>query len=186
MIIVYGGAFNPPTKAHYEIIKIVNDIFKPEAFILLPVGNKYQKKELISFDHRVKMLELMGEKLPFVTISKLEENESFKGTVNTLDQLKKQYENQKLVLLIGADQYDDLNQWIEYERLIKDYEFIVISRPNYLMNVNQYDDLMIKARFIQYESVISSTQIRKNVDEYQNDLLEEVYQYIKKENLYSR
>ena len=158
MIIVYGGAFNPPTKAHYEIIKIVNDIFKPEAFILLPVGNKYQKKELISFDHRVKMLELMGEKLPFVTISKLEENESFKGTVNTLDQL----------------------------RLIKDYEFIVISRPNYLMNVNQYDDLMIKARFIQYESVISSTQIRKNVDEYQNDLLEEVYQYIKKENLYSR
>lgn len=185
MIIIYGGAFNPPTKAHYEIIKAVHEILKPESFVLLPVGNQYNKKDLVSFNHRYNMLSLMKKHLPFITISRLEELEYFKGTVNSLDALQESYKNRKLVLLIGADQYNSLDKWIDYERLIKNYALIVVTRPKYEMDLTKYDHLGIKVSFLQHEIDISSTQIRTDLSGYKNNLIEEVYDYIIKENLYS-
>ena len=39
MIIIFGGAFNPPTRAHFEIAEKLIEKFNPDTFYFLPVGN---------------------------------------------------------------------------------------------------------------------------------------------------
>ena len=80
MIIVYGGTFNPPTTAHENIANILIEIYKPNKFILLPVGDKYTWKDnFASFDHRKKMLELVFKE-PMFGISTIENSTKYKGT----------------------------------------------------------------------------------------------------------
>ena len=52
MIILYGGSFNPPTLAHYGVVKLLNEVYNPDKIILMPVGCKYPKPNL----HHVKKI----------------------------------------------------------------------------------------------------------------------------------
>ena len=54
-IVLFGGSFNPPTIAHYEIIKYLNDHY--DEVLILPNGESYSfaGKVLDSFKHRVNM-----------------------------------------------------------------------------------------------------------------------------------
>ncbi len=94
MNIVYGGSFNPPTKAHLNIIKKLLDEFEEAKVILLPVGNDYKKKELIDFKFRSDMLHLMIHPISMkVIISDLEQRRGFKGTIGALNELSKTYDD---------------------------------------------------------------------------------------------
>ena len=53
MNIVFGGSFNPPTIAHKEIIKTLCSL-NYEKVIIVPNGNKYNLKEMVSYNHREK------------------------------------------------------------------------------------------------------------------------------------
>ena len=53
--IVYGGSFNPLTIAHEEIINYIYKIIT-DNLIILPNGDKYALKNLVSFDKRVEMI----------------------------------------------------------------------------------------------------------------------------------
>ena len=86
MNIVFGGSFNPPTIAHKEIIKTLCSL-NYEKVIIVPNGNKYNLKEMVSYNHREKMLEIMTKDLKNIEISNIEEHNHFKGTVETLRNL---------------------------------------------------------------------------------------------------
>ena len=49
MMIVFGGAFNPPTIAHLNIIKKLLSTYKGSHVLLLPVGNDYSKSEFFDY-----------------------------------------------------------------------------------------------------------------------------------------
>ncbi len=38
MLIIYGGSFNPVTKAHEEIVQILKEQFKNADILLIPVN----------------------------------------------------------------------------------------------------------------------------------------------------
>ena len=57
----FGGSFNPPTSAHYEIVKCAKEKFYLDKVVVVPMGDKYQKKELATFEHRFNMLKKMFE-----------------------------------------------------------------------------------------------------------------------------
>ncbi len=59
--IIYGGAFNPPTIGHLKIIKYLVEKFPNNKIIILPTNNFYKSKEIVSYEHRKKMLEIMCE-----------------------------------------------------------------------------------------------------------------------------
>ncbi len=183
MNIVFGGSFNPPTKAHYLIAKYILDNYPVENFIFLPTGINYNKKDLNLTKSRVDMLNIIKEKLgKKVVVSKmeLENNSSYKGTLHSLNILNKEYKN--IYFIMGADNLVQIETWINYEELIKNYKFIIINRDNINImpviekyNIKDYIILDLKLD-------ISSSNYRKTKNK--DLILEDVLKYIDENKLY--
>ena len=117
MIIIYGGAFNPPTKAHYLIAKkLIND-FNPDTFYFLPVGERYNKKGMARYQERYDMTHIMAKMLPNAVVSNKENEPSFRGTYYALKDFS--LIDEDLYFVMGADNFDYLDTWIMAENLIK-------------------------------------------------------------------
>ena len=183
MIIVYGGAFNPPTKAHYLIAEMLIEKFRPDTFYFLPGGSKYKKEGMASYDERFKMLNILAKKLSNCLVSDKENEESFRGTYYVLKDFSEL--DKELYFVMGADNFDYLDRWIMADNLIKEFKFIILTRKGYdiykLIEEKYYEH---KENFlpIEIDYPISSTDFRTNKDS--SILLDEVYDYILKNNLY--
>lgn len=183
MNIVFGGSFNPPTIAHFEIIKTLSSL-DYEKVIIVPNGNKYNLKEMVSFEHREKMLQIMTKDLNNIEISNIEEHNNFKGTVETLRNLNHP------VFAMGDDSLINIKSWINYRDLLSENTFLVFTRNyeiNDLMNFVREDEILKpylnKFEFIKIDFPdVSSSKFRKTKD--QSLVTKEVYQYILENNLY--
>ncbi len=184
-LIIYGGAFNPPTKGHLRIIEYLVEHFPNKKIIILPTNNFYKSKDIVSFNHRKKMLEIMCMKFKdSIEISDYEQTlEKYCGTYYTLEYFNNPY------FVIGADSLETMNTWIKYPDVFIKNKFIVFPRDG--VNINevianthlyqQYrNNFIVCDDFI--ENNISSTGYRK----YKNEsfLVEEVLEYIKANKLY--
>ena len=120
--VLFGGSFNPPTIAHYEIIKYLSNNY--DEVIVLPNGDSYNfaGKILDSFMHRVKMLNLMVKDLNNVKVLELENSDEFKGTYHTLRLLNHP------TFVLGADCLLKLHLWKNFDELMNENNFIVFSR----------------------------------------------------------
>lgn len=184
MNVVFGGSFNPVTIAHEKIVSLILKKYPDANVIILPVGNSYNKPKLVSYNDRLEMLKLVFKDHPQVTISLIEKNKTFDGTIQSLDELSKTYNN--LYFVMGTDNLKGLKSWVEYERLIKTYPFIFIERDKDLISELIKEHPLINPNYLEisFDENVSSTIIRTNVDKYQSYLKPDVYNYIKKNNLY--
>lgn len=184
MNIVYGGSFNPPTQAHFKIVNKLINVYSESNIIVLPVGNSYNKPELIDFYHRFNMLKIMFKNSKNVFISKLEEIKTFDGTLKSLNKLEKTYNN--LVLVIGSDNIKEFDTWINYQELLNKYPLIIMQRnnDNVELLMEKYKKYSIKYEIVEFNEEISSTIIRNNLEDYKKLLDKKVYQYIKENELY--
>jgi len=188
MIVVFGGAFNPPTRAHFELMKTICNLSDVSRVILMPVGDQYGKAELIAASHRVKMLEILADKLNNVEVSRLEVDFSRTlKTLETLTLLKEVFPTESICFVMGADNLEELPTWYRYRELIQNFKILVVNRENscisdYIKKLYPHDT----GRFItlnDFSSLpISSSLFRKTYD---SNLVEnEVFDYILKNNLY--
>lgn len=179
MNIVYGGSFNPVTRAHKKIADELIKRFNPEKFIFLPVGNDYNKPELIESSHRLNMLKLLKDGV--IDVSDYECCNSYEGTYKTLKNLNLN----DVYFVMGYDNLKSLDTWNDYKSLLKEFKIIVVSRPgcffddsvikDYMDNIIVIDDLDLE---------ISSSLFR---DTRNFDLLDpRVGEYIKENNLYRK
>lgn len=185
MIIVFGGSFNPPTKAHVHIIKHLLSLFEASKVIVVPVGDDYRKPELIAFEKRLEMLKIALDHMPNVFISSIESNRGYQGTLRTLDDLSKEYED--IHFVIGSDNLRELDTWINYKELLARYPFIVMNRKGYMTedDANElYKDLPHRFIFVDFNNISASSTIRKNVRKNSHLLDPKVYQYIIDQKLY--
>ena len=134
--VLFGGSFNPPTIAHYEIIKYLS--LNYDEVLILPNGDNYSfaGKVLDSFKHRVKMLEIITKEFNNVKILELENQNDFKGTYHTLRLLNHP------TFVLGSDCIDKLHLWKHFDELLRENNFIVFNRGNddvrSLLNNNEY------------------------------------------------
>lgn len=189
MIAVFGGAFNPPTIAHYEVAKHILHLPLVESLFFMPVGDHYEKAELIPAFHRMKMLEAMITNDPNMSVSKIEIEAHRKlRTLETLEKLQIEFPEKMFAFVMGADNLSDLTGWYNYKTLINRFKIIIINRGE--LDVNQLikehfefavDNFLIVDNFLKMD--ISSSQYRQ--DTTQSDLVHlEVESYIKKHRLY--
>lgn len=184
MRFLYGGAFNPPTIAHYNIVKYLYNNYRDAKIIILPT-NTYYKSNTQSFNDRKNMLTLMLKEFrDRIEISDFEEKQkSFTGTYLTL----KAFNHPCFVM--GADQIFKLDTWINFQALVEENKFLVFPRANinvldYLNNheiLQKYINKFIIIKDFK-ELVISSSLYRSELDS--SLLTNEVSDYIKQNNLY--
>jgi nicotinate-nucleotide adenylyltransferase len=188
MVIVFGGAFNPPTVAHREIYFHIKKTIEFHKFVYLPVSNLYTKSSLISNFHRLKMLQLMVEDLDDAVVSELELNDTdFLGTYHSLLRIQELY-NEEVAFVIGADNLKNIHNWKNAMNLLSEFKFIVINRnkidiSNYIKNdkiLSSYEDHFIILP--NFNMNISSTAFRETFDI--SYVPEKVYEYIMIHELY--
>lgn len=191
MIAVFGGAFNPPTVAHYEVIKhLLKQDFIEKVYVM-PVGDHYEKPGLMQAKHRYWMLKTMVADIPEAIVFDLEiiANKALK-TVETLTILQILNKEKEFAFVMGADNLRDLPKWSQHKSLIEKFKMIIYNRGNEdvmaLIKMhfpNQIDRFIVVNDFDELD--ISATMYRENPGE-QNDLLvPAVADYIKNHNLYS-
>jgi nicotinate-nucleotide adenylyltransferase len=181
MIWIYGGAFNPPTLAHQNIISHIQLMFPDDRLIVVPVGNDYQKPSLIDFFHRYHMCHLAFEN---VEISMLEHDQIYKGTLNLLQTIYNQTQ-EEVGFIMGADQLLNLKSWIQYQSLIENHACIIITREGFKLETYQSLLTMFKKYIIIDMSYpISSSQIRLDVTSSLSHINPKVFAYIQMHGLY--
>lgn len=184
-LIIYGGAFNPPTIGHFKIIEYLIKKFPNNKLIILPTNNFYKSNEIVSFKNRKEMLEIMCKDfIELVEISNYEETlDKYYGTYYTLKHF-----NHPL-FVIGADSLKTMHSWIKYPDVLIENRFIVFPRDE--INVKELinnDELLNKYKnnFIicdDFDLVdASSTNYRLNKND--NVVTNEVLKYIKDNKLY--
>lgn len=127
----FGGCFNPPTLAHFEIVKNALTEFNLDKVIIVPMGDKYQKQDLISFEHRFNMLSKMFENEKNVDISRMQANqEEVSYAIDSFKKIDNIYENDERYFIMGDDNFSKIETWKDGKELIKNRKFIVFERKN--------------------------------------------------------
>ncbi len=184
---LFGGSFNPITIAHAKIINYLSSL---SDVIIVPNGDKYNLKDLMSFDHRRKMIEIELEKILWkdrVYISEFEKSTLYKGSIETL-----RYYNHP-VMVIGDDCLLSLHTWINAKELVSENRFLVITRNHPKDSLIKYlEQQEILSNFIDHFEIVelfddeiknmSSSSYRLNNN--QDVLSNEVINYINNNKLY--
>ena len=197
VIAVFGGSFNPPLNSHFSLAEqIINEYENIEKVMFLPVNSKYNKKGLLSNEHRYNMLKLVCDKNKDFILSDLELKQPVQlATYDTLKLLQKEYPNFKLCFTIGTDNLKTLSNWIKIDDLLEEFSFLVLERDeDNMVEIIEKDEFLFahKDSFIKLKrnirSNLSSTFVRDKIKRGKSIrylTTDEVFYYIKENNLYN-
>lgn len=186
---IFGGSFNPPHNMHKNIaLELIKKEYLDE-IIYVPAGDKYNKKGLISFNHRINMVNLMIQKYNNLSLSDIGNKDDYQYTYQTLDYFKSINKEDDIYFICGTDNLKELDTWKRYEYILENYKLLVIRR-----NSDNIDEILNKYKKYKNNIIIadveskglSSTLVRENLKKNIKDdnLDKEVYDYIKENNLY--
>ena len=200
MLIVFGGSFNPFSKAHGTLINLLKRRFKEAQIILLPSSDlfmiekkHFQKEDILPLKTRLNNLKIFEKRNKRVKIDLVEINNPAFKTYDSLTYLKKRYQDKEIFFALGSEKLSNLEKWYKIdELLLKNFKFIILKRDDKdFLTFNTSSDIYLKYPnsfiFFNYHAKlknISSTKIREliNEDDYK-DLNELTYQYVIKELL---
>ena len=140
-IVVMGGSFNPPTLAHYKLMKEAIDALDADIGFFVPVSDSYLKRKMrhshppvvLSPELRVKMLKSM------CTDSRMRVCEKEIGTIEprtmpTLVALQEEFPDAELYFVMGADKLKLLTHLTEKRDFLKDFRVVLYSREGGAIN----------------------------------------------------
>lgn len=117
---VYGGSFDPPHLAHLALARVARNALGLDELRLLPAGKPWQKAGRIHADaaQREAMLRLLMAGEPGLVLDPRElRREGPSYTVDSLRELATEFPGAALFLVIGADQFGQLDTWHEADAI---------------------------------------------------------------------
>ena len=117
---MFGGAFDPPHWAHRALAETALNQLGLDALHILPTGHAWHKSRVLSpADDRVAMCELAFGDLPHVQLDQREiHREGPSYTADTLRELKREYPQAQLFLILGADQLLAFKNWVRWQEVL--------------------------------------------------------------------
>ena len=212
----YGGSFDPPHKGHLTIARRLTEVFSLDEFVFIPAFHAPHKKDRkpTSAFHRFAMLALATSDKPQIKISKMELDAPEKPyTFETQTKLKRKLKDAEIFFVTGADSWQEIDTWREWERVLTLTNIIVVTRPGTEISFSHVTE-KINKRIIDTRKSrkpkitiekpqsknqqifitnavnldVSSTEIRRKIRAKQNDwrrlVPAEVAKYVKKYELY--
>ena len=119
---IYCGSFDP---VHIGHVRIVKESLKQylDKVIMVPTKDYWDKKMNYSIDERIKMIHSLG----IDNLICKKEYTVFDYTYELFDYIKKEYPEDELYLILGADNLLKFDKWMKYEYLLT-YPFIIMKR----------------------------------------------------------
>ncbi len=161
---IYGGTFDPIHYGHLITVQSVLEQRKLDKVIFIPCYISPHKSLIVSSrpEHRLEMLRLAIDEFDYFTYSDYEvENGSISYTINTIRELKKEYD--EIELIIGYDNLLFFETWHKPDEILQLCKLIVMQRRIDIIpeKRNKYFD---QAIFVGTPLIeISSTTIRDRV-----------------------
>lgn len=203
-IAIFGGCFDPIHNGHIEMAKAtINQIDVDEVWFMPEFNPPHKdKKDISDFDYRYEMTKIAISNFSKFKCTDFEKQLydskvlNITSTYKVLKELEKVCQNIEFSLLIGYDSLFNLETWKDKNELLSEYEFIIASRlvTNKVSENEQIKLLKNKYGFrykiLKFENInISATQIRQafkngNETDIIDYLPDDVYEYIKNNNLY--
>lgn len=133
-IAFYGGSFDPPHIGHLTIAERLIEVFALDEFVFVPAFHAPHKREKnpAAALHRYAMLCLATSDAPKIKVSRMEiEAPERPYTVETLARIKNELADAQFFFVMGADSWDEITTWREWEKVLTIINVIVVARPGY-------------------------------------------------------
>ena len=134
-IAFYGGSFDPLHIGHLAIARKLTEIFALDTFFFIPAFHAPHKKDkkVSSAFCRYAMLALATNTDDKIKISTIELDAPEKPyTFETQQKLLTHYEDSaEIFFVIGADSWNEITTWREWEKVLTQTNIIVVTRPDY-------------------------------------------------------
>ena len=136
---IYGGTFDPIHLGHLHVISQLIEKKIVDQLLVVPAGEPLLRNHapMATARQRRAMCQLAVSDLPAAVASKVQVNpiEVLRTgpsyAIDTVEAVAQSYPDDTLVLIIGQDAADRLDQWHRIDELRTMVEFVVISRPGY-------------------------------------------------------
>ena len=154
-MVVMGGSFNPPTLAHFTLMREAIDAIDAWRGVFVPVSNAYLKRKMrrshppvvLSPAMRIKMLQSM------CVDSRMSVCEKEIGTVEartmpTLMELQEENPDAEIYFLLGADKLDLLTHLSSRRGFLDMFKVILYARDKAgITDILKEDDVLSRAVF---------------------------------------
>ncbi len=176
-IAIFGGSFNPPHIGHVLAVQYVKSTTDFEGIFVIPCGNHAFGKNLLPFEHRLKMCQLafFNHRQPInefdgigyvqnnIVVSDIENTDEISYAIDTARRLKTKLEAFKegeieLYWIVGTDCAKEVDKWKNIEELKKLVTFHEVPRAETKFTFDLRSVL----------PCISSTEVRKRISEGKN------------------
>jgi nicotinate-nucleotide adenylyltransferase len=181
---IFGGTFDPIHKAHVILAREAADTFSLNRVLFIPAANPPHKEAGASYEDRYKMVELACAGDPRFIPSRLEEGREKSYSIHTIERVKADPNSGQVYFVIGADAFAEIRSWYRWEDVVRETEFIVVSRPAHDYSIPP------GARVHRLETValpVSSSETRQALarGETPDELPPSVARYIREHRLYA-
>lgn len=165
---------------------LINE-YNLDKIIFVPVGNYYKKQNLIDAKHRYNMMNLAVESELELEVEKLAVESKIKlYAIDTFELIKEKYNDDDIFFIMGSDNFRKMPEWKNYEKLIKNYNIIVIERERKKVRHEHPKNIIefIPENLAETDSTQIRKMIKNNEEEAKKYLNSKVYKYIEENNLY--
>jgi nicotinate-nucleotide adenylyltransferase len=140
-VALFGGTFDPVHLGHLHVARAARERFRLHEVHFVPAAIPPHKagQPITAFSHRYAMLALATAGDPAFLPSLLESPEQLAAggvnyTIDTVHRFRRTLSpRDRLFFLIGMDAFRDLGHWHHASALLRAVEFIVVSRPGFLL-----------------------------------------------------
>mgnify|MGYP000429177118 CR=1 FL=1 len=176
---IYGETFDPIHLGHLHVITQLIEKKLVDQLLVVPAGEPLLRENapIATAQQRRSMCQLALADLPAAVASKVQVNPievlrmGPSYAIDTVEAVAQNFPDDTIVLVIGQDAAEKLDQWHRIDDLKKLVRFEVIQRPDFPFNLARDIDAL----------AVSATAIRTG----QSDAIPApVAEYIKEQNLY--
>ena len=187
---VFGGSFDPPHKAHLELVKLVVEKLELDHVLVTVANDPWQKsviRQVTDSSHRLEMTRLLFSGYSDATVTDIEfQLGGESNTSETLRALRSNNQDAEFYLLLGYDTAIGIETWRNPDLVLNQSQVVIVERPGFT-EIELPSILSSAIRIKGLDLDISSENIRsllKNEETIADAIPQGIRNYIAKHGLY--